>query len=605
MLPAPCMKSVRATTSSRFCSRSACAFAVTRSWCVDASSASIWSTLLDASPICASSEDSWSWSVRACASSEPIWPVSAVNRFFAASSFERVEDAEDPVEPASSANAEAVATIARAIRRAGAEPSGMGGMRLTELAIWDAVRLVRGPACNMVATWMPETQDAPVEVPETRYAKAPDGTSIAYQVVGDGPVDLVYASGIWSNVELMWEEPRWAHFLERLARFSRLILFDMRGVGLSDRGPAPPVLELQRDDAGAVMDAAGSADAVILGVARSAMMAMLFAATHPDRTKALVLYAPVAKTVSTPDFPYGKTPEEQQLFFERFVREVGTGKNLALQAPSVATDERFVRWWARFERLVASPSAFEELGRILTNVDVRDVLPSIHVPTLVLHRTDDAIVLERQARYVANQIEGATFVQFPGQDHLPFIGDADAIVDEVERFVTGRRPVRETDKVLATILFTDIVDSTKRQAELGDRGWKELLERHHATVRDLLMQYRGEEQDTAGDGFYVRFDGPARAIRCAQDIVESIRPLGIEIRAGLHTGECEIVDGKCSGLSVSTGARVMAKAGPSEVLVSRTVKDLTAGSGITFEDAGEHELKGVPDRWRLYRVAGD
>ena len=442
-----------------------------------------------------------------------------------------------------------------------------------------------------------------MQIPDTRYAKAPDGISIAYQVIGDGPVDLVYASGIWSNVELMWEEPTWAHFLERLAKFSRLILFDLRGVGLSDRGPEPPVLELQRDDVGAVMDAAGSADAIVFGSARAATMATLFAATHPDRTKALVLYAPVAKTVSTRDFPYGKTPEEQRVFFERFVREVGTGQNLALQAPSVASDERFVRWWARFERLVASPSAFEELGRIFTDVDVRDVLPAIHVPTVVIHRKDDAIVLERQARYVADQIEGATYVELPGRDHLPFVGDADAIVDEVERFVTGRRPIRETDKVLATILFTDIVASTKRQAELGDRGWKQLVERHHAIVRDLLKQYRGEEQDTAGDGFYVRFDGPARAIRCAKDIVETVRPLGIEIRAGLHTGECEIVDGKCSGLSVSIGARVMANAGPSEVLVSRTVKDLTAGSGLTFQDAGEHELKGVPDRWHLYRVA--
>jgi pimeloyl-ACP methyl ester carboxylesterase/class 3 adenylate cyclase len=444
-----------------------------------------------------------------------------------------------------------------------------------------------------------------VKIPETRYAKAPDGTSIAYQVLGDGPVDLVYASGIWSNVELMWEEPRWAHFLERLAKFSRLILFDMRGVGLSDRGPEPPVLELQRDDVGAVMDAAGSSDAIVFGGARAATMAMLFAATHPDRTRALVLYAPVAKTVATPDFPYGKTPEEQRVFFERFVREVGTGQNLALQAPSVAADEPFVRWWARFERLVASPSAFEELGRIFTDVDVRDVLRAIHVPTMVIHRRDDAIVLERQARYVADQIHGATYVEFPGEDHLPFIGDADAIVDEVEQFVTGRRPIRETDKVLATILFTDIVDSTRRQAELGDREWKELLQRHHGIVRQLLTQYRGEEQDTAGDGFYVRFDGPARAIRCAQDIIETVRPLGIEVRAGLHTGECEIVDGKCSGLSVSIGARVMANAGPSEVLVSRTVKDLTAGSGVTFHDAGEHELKGVPDRWHLYRVASE
>jgi pimeloyl-ACP methyl ester carboxylesterase/class 3 adenylate cyclase len=441
------------------------------------------------------------------------------------------------------------------------------------------------------------------QVPETQYAKAPDGASIAYQVIGDGPVDLVYASGIWSNVEVMWGDPSWAHFLERLAKFSRLILFDMRGVGLSDRGPEPPVLELQRDDVGAVMNGAGSADAIVFGGARAATMAMLFAATHPDRTRALVLYAPVAKTVSTHDFPYGKTPEEQQVFFERFVREVGTGQNLELQAPSVARDERFVKWWARFERLVASPSAYEELGRIFTDVDVRDVLPVIHVPTLVIHRDDDAIVLERQARYVADQIEDAIYVHFPGRDHLPFIGDADAIADEVEQFVTGRRPIREVDKVLATVLFTDIVDSTRRQAELGDRGWKELIERHHATVRDLLRRYRGEEQDTAGDGFFVRLDGPARAIRCAQDIVETIRPLGIQVRAGLHTGECEVVDGKCSGLSVSIGARVMANAGPSEVLVSRTVKDLTAGSGLTFQDAGEHELKGVPDRWHLYRVA--
>ena len=363
------------------------------------------------------------------------------------------------------------------------------------------------------------------------------------------------------------------------------------------------MLELQRDDVGAVMDAVGSADAIVFGGARAATMAMLFAATHPDRTKALVLYAPVAKTVSTPDFPFGKSPEEQRVFFERLVREVGTGQNLELQAPSVASDDRFVKWWARFERLVASPSAYEELGQIFTDVDVRDILPAIHVPTLVIHRKDDAIVLERQARYVADQIQGATYVEFPGEDHLPFVGDAEVIVDEVEQFVTGRRPIRETDKVLATILFTDIVDSTRQQAELGDRGWKRLVDRHHAIVRGLLGRYRGEEQDTAGDGFYVRFDGPARAIRCAQEIVETIRPLGIEVRAGLHTGECEIVDGKCSGLSVSIGARVMANAGPSEVLVSRTVKDLTAGSGLALQDAGEHELKGVPDRWRLYRVA--
>ena len=440
------------------------------------------------------------------------------------------------------------------------------------------------------------------EIPHTRYAKAPDGTSIAYQVVGDGPVDLVYATGIWSNVEIMWEHPLWTHFLKRLVKFSRLILFDMRGVGLSDRGPEPPVLELQRDDIGAVMDAAGSEAAVVFGGARAASMAVLFAATHPNRTKALILYAPVAKTVSTPDFPHGKTPEEQEAFFERFIREVGTGRNVALQASSVAGDERFVEWWARFERLVASPSAYEELGRILTEVDVREVLPAIRVPTLVIHRKDDPIVLERQAAYVAGEIANATYVMLPGEDHLPFVGDADAILDEVERFVTGRRPIPEIDTVLATVLFTDIVDSTRLQAELGDVGWKDLVERHHTIVRDILATYRGEEQDTAGDGFFVRFDGPARAIRCAQSIVESVRPLGIDVRAGLHTGECEIVDGKAGGIAVSIGARVMSKAGEYEVLVSQTVKDLVAGSGLVFEDAGEHELKGVPDRWRLYRV---
>jgi class 3 adenylate cyclase len=350
------------------------------------------------------------------------------------------------------------------------------------------------------------------------------------------------------------------------------------------------------------MDAAGSQEAIVFGGARAATMAMLFAATHPERTKALVLYAPVAKTVSTPDFPHGKTPEEQAYFFERFVREVGTGKNLELQGPSVSGDGPFVAWWARFERLVASPSAYEELGRIFTDVDIREVLPAIHVPTLVIHRDGDRIVLERQARYVAGQIAHATHVELPGEDHLPFIGDADAILDEVERFVTGRRPSPEIDSVLATVLFTDIVDSTRRQAELGDVGWKDLVERHHAIVRDLLATHRGEEQDTAGDGFFVRFDGPARAIRCAQGIVEAVRPLGIEVRTGLHTGECEIVDGKAGGIAVSIGARVMANAGPSEVLVSQTVKDLVAGSGLAFEDAGEHELKGVPDRWRLYRV---
>jgi pimeloyl-ACP methyl ester carboxylesterase len=444
-----------------------------------------------------------------------------------------------------------------------------------------------------------------VDIPETRYAKAPDGTSIAYQVVGKGPVDLVYAAGIWSNVDLMWDEPAWAHFLERLSSFCRLTVFDMRGVGLSDRGQERPTIELQRDDIAAVMDGVGIDGGIVFGGARAAAMAMLFAATHPERTKALILYAPVAKTVATPDFPHGKTPLEQQDFLERFVNEMGTGRNLAVQAPSRADDDRFVARWARFERLVASPSAYEELARIFTDVDVREALPAIHVPTLVIHRKGDLIVSTAQAQYVAENIEGARLVELPGIDHIPFVGDADAIADEVEEFLTGARPAPMIDRVLATVLFTDIVGSTERQAALGDRAWKSLVEQHHAVVRQQLDRFRGLEQDTAGDGFYIRFDGPGRAIRCAQEIVGAVRPLGIEVRAGLHTGECEIVEGKCSGLSVSIGARVMARAGPSEVLISQTVKDLTAGSGLTFEDAGEHELKGVPDRWRLYRVVSE
>jgi pimeloyl-ACP methyl ester carboxylesterase/class 3 adenylate cyclase len=441
------------------------------------------------------------------------------------------------------------------------------------------------------------------ERPQTRYAKAPDGTSIAYQIVGDGPVDLVYSSGIWSNVELIWDDPDWAYFLERLASFSRLVVFDMRGIGLSDRGPEPPSIELQRDDIAAVMDAVGIDHAVVFAGARAGTMTMLFAATHPDRTSALVLYAPVAKTVATPDFPFGKKPEEQQAFVERFVREMGTGRNLALQAPSRASDERFVAWWARFERLVASPSAYEELAGIFTEVDVRQALPSIHAPTLVIHRRDDRIVFSPQVQYVADQIKGARLVELPGVDHIPFIGDADAILDEVEEFVTGARPAPRTDRVLATVLFTDIVGSTERQASLGDRGWTTLVKQHHEAIREVLARFRGLEQDTAGDGFYIRFDGPARAIQCAQEIVRAVRALGIEVRVGVHTGECDIFEDKCSGLSVSIGARVMDHAGPSEVLVSQTVKDLTAGSGLVFEDAGEHELKGVPNSWRLYRVA--
>jgi len=436
---------------------------------------------------------------------------------------------------------------------------------------------------------------------EVRYAVNGD-VHIAYTVVGDGPVDLVYTPGIWSNLDVMWDEPRWAHYLNRLASFSRLIVFDMRGVGLSDRGPEPPFLEVQMDDIVAVMAAARSETSVVFGGARGGAMSMLFAATYPERTRALILYGALAKTVRSADHPYGRTPAQQREFFGRFVAEMGTGRNLDLQGPSGADDPAFVTWWARFERLVATPTAYRELAGIFSDVDVRAVLPSIQAPTLVLQRSGDRIVPADQARFLAEAIPHARLVELRGDDHIPFLGDADAIVDEIEEFVTGTRPTAESDRVLSTVLFTDIVDSTAQQAAMGDRPWRAVVTAHHAIVREALSRWRGVENDTAGDGFYATFDGPARAIRCAMEVRDRVRSLGIEIRAGVHTGECTLVEGKCAGLAVSIGARVAGVAGPSEVLVSQTVKDLVAGSGIVFEDRGLHELKGVPEVRRLFAV---
>jgi pimeloyl-ACP methyl ester carboxylesterase/class 3 adenylate cyclase len=432
-----------------------------------------------------------------------------------------------------------------------------------------------------------------------RYA-VHDGVHIAYQVVGDGPIDLVYSSGIWSNLEIMWEWPAWARYLNRLASFSRLILFDMRGVGLSDRGPEPPVVELQMDDVGAVMDAAGSGTAAIFGGARGAAMMTLFAATYPERTRALVLYAPAARTLRAPDWPFGRTEDEQRQFFERFASEMGTGQNLDIQGPS--HDERFKQWWARFERLGNSPGAWRERAELLASLDVRQALPLIQAPTLVLHRTGDRVTNVAQGRAVAERIPGAKFVELPGDDHIPFLGDSMAITNEIEEFLTGAHRAPDTDRVLATVLFTDIVGSTDRAASLGDRAWRDLLEAHHALVRRELAIHRGIEVDTAGDGFMARFDGPARAIRCAQAVVTAVRSLGMEVRAGLHTGECEVTDAGLTGIAVHIAARVAAGAAPGEVRVSSTVKDLVAGSGIRFIDLGAHPLKGLPGEWVLFRV---
>jgi class 3 adenylate cyclase/pimeloyl-ACP methyl ester carboxylesterase len=426
---------------------------------------------------------------------------------------------------------------------------------------------------------------------------------IAYQVVGDGPIDLVYTPGIWSNLEIMWEWPAWADYLDRLASFSRLVLFDMRGIGLSDRGSQPPILELQAEDLRAVMDAAGCETAAVYGGARGAAMTMLSAATWPERVRALVLYAPAAKTVRSPDWPFGKSEEEQQRFYDRFVAEMGTGQNLDLQGPS--HDEHFKPWWARLERLVATPGAYRELARILTELDVRAVLPLIQAPTLVVHRTGDRIVSVEQGRAVAERIPGARFVELPGVDHIPFLGDWNGLVGEIQEFLVGARTAPEPDRVLATVLFTDIVGSTEAAARLGDRRWKDLLSEHRTLVRRQLAAFRGTERDTVGDGFMATFEGPARAIRCAQAIIDSVQSLGLDIRAGIHAGECELMPGGLAGIALHVAARVAASAGPGDVAVSSTVRDLVAGSGISFQDRGMQTLKGVPDQWRLYRVERD
>ncbi len=431
------------------------------------------------------------------------------------------------------------------------------------------------------------------------YASNGD-VQIAYTVLGDGPIDLVYTNGIWSNLDTLWEEPRWVRYAERLASFSRLIVFDMRGIGLSDRGPEPPVLELQMDDVRAVMDAAGSESAAIFGAARGASMTMLFAATYPERVRALVLYAAIAKTVRSDDYQYGRTAAEQDEFLELFTTAIGSLERLERQGPT-ALDE-LGHWWPKFERSVGTPERFLELGQIFRDIDIRAVVPSIQSPTLLLHRTDDWVVPLGHAHYLAGTIPNVKFVELPGIDHVTFVGDSDALVDEIEEFLTGARSAPDTDRVLATVLFTDIVGSTERAAAIGDRRWREMLENHHRTVRRELERFRGNEIDTAGDGFMASFDGPARAIRCARAIENATKAVGLDVRAGVHTGECERLGDKLSGIAVHIAARVAASASAGEVVVSQTVKDLVAGSGIEFDDRGVHELKGVPDAWRLFAV---
>jgi len=440
--------------------------------------------------------------------------------------------------------------------------------------------------------------------PQTRYAKS-GSVNIAYQVTGSGPLNLVLVPGWVSDLEYAWEEPSFARFLHRLESFSRLIRFDKRGTGLSDRFVEPPTLEERTDDMRAVMDAVAVERAAIFGYSEGGSMSALFAAAHPRRAAALIMFGTFAKRLWDPEYPWAPTPEERQKFLDEIEREWGGVVDLATLAPSVAADERFRRWLSTYFRRGASPGAALALARMNTEIDIRHVLPAIRVPTLVLHRTGDLDANVEEGRYIASRIPGAKFVELAGNDHLPWVGDADALLDEVEEFLTGMRHAPEPDRVLATVLFVDIVGSTRRAAELGDARWRELLESFHALVRRALDRYRGREIDTAGDGFLAAFDGPARAIRCACAIGDAVGALGIQVRAGLHSGECEVMGSKLGGLAVHIGARVAARAGPGEVLVSGTVKDLVAGSGIRFEDRGMHALKGVPGEWRLFAFRGD
>jgi pimeloyl-ACP methyl ester carboxylesterase len=441
--------------------------------------------------------------------------------------------------------------------------------------------------------------------PKTQYARS-GNLHIAYQVVGTGPRDLVYVPGWVSNVELAWEEPTLAQFLNRLASFSRLIVFDKRGTGLSDRVPPAelPPLEERMDDLRAVMDAAGSERATIFGASEGGNLSALFAASHPERTTGLALFGTFAKRVWSADYPWAPTVDERNRQFERAERAWGEPADFEHYVPSKVNDEAFMRRLGAYFRSAASPGAAVALLRMNTGIDIRHVLPSIHVPALVLNRTGDRSVNVAEGRWMAAQIPDARFVELPGEDHMPWVGDQDAILDEVQEFVTGNRPLREPDRVLATVLVTDIVGSTQHATRLGDRAWSELLTQHQMLVRKELASFRGREVDTAGDSFLATFDGPARAVGCACRIRDAGRALGIEIRAGLHTGEIELAGEQVRGIAVHTGARIAAVAQPGEILVSSTITDLVSGSGIRFEDRGLHALKDIPRQWQLFAAGG-
>ncbi len=435
--------------------------------------------------------------------------------------------------------------------------------------------------------------------PVTRYAKS-GNIHIAYQVVGGGTTDLVVLGGFYSHLEAQWEESRYARFLERLASFARLILLDQRGTGLSDRAVRLPTLEQHMDDVLAVMDAVGLERPAIFGVAQGGALAALLAASYPRRVSALILYAAYARLMRDEDYPWGRDPGWYRRLAQDTESGWGTGAILERLAPGMAGDTAFKDWWARFERLIHSPGSALAYLRMQADVDIRQVLPVIRLPTLVMQRRDDVYRDPGNSRYLAEHIAGAKYVEVPGREHLMYLGDQDAVLDEIEEFVTGVRRIPESGRVLATLLFTDIVGSTERVANLGDEKWLELLDAHNAVLRREIGRFRGREVATTGDGFLATFDGPARGVQCALAIRDAVRSLGLEIRAGVHTGEIELTGEDVSGIAVHVGARIASEARGGEILVSATVKDLVAGSGLGFEDRGLRALKGAPSEVRLF-----
>jgi pimeloyl-ACP methyl ester carboxylesterase/class 3 adenylate cyclase len=439
--------------------------------------------------------------------------------------------------------------------------------------------------------------------PQISYAKS-RGLSIAYSVAGEGPLDLVMMPGFVSHLEGAIGQPRIARSMQRLASFARVVVFDKPGTGLSDPTDAPATLEERMEDLTAVLDAVGVERAALFGISEGALMCALFAATHPDRTRALVMYGSYAKGIADEDYPWAPQQVQVDLGAEMIEEEWGSGVMLDVYAPSMLHDDDFARWWAQYQRLAASPGMAKAAAMLAAEVDIREVLPAISVPTLVVHRKGDSLWPIEGARFIAEQIPGAELAEIEGIDHFPFAGEGEDIISAIEAFLTGARHEPEPERQLLTVLFTDIVDSTKQGSELGDRRWRELLEGHDEIVREQLVRFRGREVKTTGDGFLATFDGPARGIACARAIAAAVKPLGIEVRAGLHTGECEIRGEDIAGITVNIGARISALAGAGEVLVSGTVKDLVVGSDIEFESRGKQTLKGVPGEWIVFSAGG-